>query len=144
MARRTTIENAQMVLTDDETDQAYQFEWVTSITLTDPRENVLAVSNQDVGDGVVYRTGTGQAGTADMIVRDVPANIFKLMKAGFQKQKRFTLMIFDKQNGDQHDVGKAIIRSNPSNTTIADGDASLDVPLNLSFPPARWDHKPAE
>ena len=82
MPKRITIENAELSIVFGQ--QAYSFCWVTSVVINDPRENVLANSPQGCGDGIVYRNGTTQPVATEMVVREVPGDLYGLMKDAFE------------------------------------------------------------
>ena len=140
MAKRITIENAELTMTIG--GSAYAFPWVVSVNIADPRENVLATSPQSTGDGIVYRTGISTPVTSDMIVREVPTALFNLMKQAFELQQRVDILLFDKNVGDQYTLDESVIRTNPSNLTMGEGESTFDVTLNLSTATGRFGHKP--
>ncbi len=140
MPKRITIENAELSVTFG--DVAYTFPWVTSVSINDPRENVLSMSPQETGDGIVYRTGTTLPVVADMVVREVPADVYELMKTAFKDQTRMDFLLFDNKGGDQYTLDEAIIRTNPSNLELAEGEDTFNVLVNTSCSANRFNHKP--
>lgn len=140
MPKRITIENAEMSLTFG--NQAYSFPWVNSGSIQDPRENVLSISPQGQGDGVVYRNGITTPVLGDFVVREVPEDLFNAMKSAFENQDRVEMLLYDKNVGDQYTMGQSIIRSNPSNLNLSEGEETFDVMLNLSCAANRFGHKP--
>ena len=142
MAKRITIENAELTATI--AGIAYSFPWVTSVTIADPRENVLANSPQSHGDGIVYRTGLTVPVTADMIVSEVPTDLLEMLKAAFENQTRVDFLLYDKNVGDQYTLDQSVIRTNPSNLNLTEGEETFNIQLNTSTASSRFNHKPPE
>ena len=140
MPKRITIENAELSIVFGE--NAYSFDWVTSVVINDPRENVLANSPQGRGDGIVYRNGTTTPVATEMVVREVPGELYSLMKDAFENQDRVDIMLYDKVAGDQYTLDDSVIRTNPSNLNLSEGEDSFDVPLNVSTTTNRFTHTP--
>lgn len=139
MTKRITIENAELTATFD--GVAYIFPWVTQISIQDPRENVLSTSPQGKGDGVVYRTGTTLPVVADFIVREVPEELFDKLTEAFSSQDRVDFLLFDKSGGDQYTLEAGVIRTNPSNVDVAEGEDTFNVMMNVSCAGNRFKHK---
>lgn len=140
MAKRTTIENAELTITLN--DQSYVFPWVQSVAIADPRENTLSASPQGTGIGLAYQANTNQPVTGDMIVRDISTELFGLLIAAFENQERCDFMLFDKLAGDQHVLNNSVIRTNPSNVTVAEGEEALNIALNVSCAQNQYTHTP--
>ena len=140
MGKRITIENAQLTLTMQ--GVAYGFPWVNSVVINDPRENILATSPQGHGNGIVYRQGTTAPINADFIVREVPAELFDVMVSAFEKQTRFDVLMYDKNIGDQYAMGDCIMRTNPSNVDVSEGEETFDVAMNTNCPASLFKHSP--
>lgn len=140
MPKRITIENAELSVTIS--GVAYTFPWVTSVSINDPRENVLSMSPQETGDGIVYRTGTTQPVVADFVLREVPAEVFDLLKDAFKDQSRVDWLLFDNKAGDQYTLDESIIRTNPSNVELSEGEETFNVNVNTSCAGNRFGHKP--
>lgn len=129
-----TIENATVTTTFNGVEYLHDF--VTNITMTDPRENNLTVSPQGSGLGITYRTGTTSAMTADMVVRGLPVELVALYERAFASQERVDVMIVDARTGERYDLNSAIVRTNPVIPgSITEGETSLDQALNFAFPP---------
>lgn len=142
MANKITIENASLSVNFN--GQAYEFAWLNSVTITDPRENTLSVSPQGKGDGVSFRTGMTTPVTSDFVVREVAYDLFQLLKTIFEDQSRADFLLYDQKNGDRYELNQSLIRNNPSNTSLAEGESTLDVPLNIGCAPHRFGHFPPE
>ena len=140
MGKRVTIENAELTITFD--DLAYKFEWVNSVTINDARENTLVVSPQGTGNGIPYRNGVTTPVTADFVVREISTEMFGLLSKAFEDQERVDILLFDKLSGDQYTLDDAIIRSNPSNVDVAEGEDSMNVMVNTNCTPNQFKHKP--
>lgn len=135
-----TIEFAQVSVTGVESGVTYDHDFVTNITINDPRENAMAVSPQGGGKGIVYRNGTTSAVTADMVARGMPAELLAFYKEAFDKRLRLDVIVIDSQTGERYDLNESIMRTNPINTTIGEGEGSLDQGLNFATPPAHFRH----
>lgn len=138
---RTTIENASLSLTVN--NVGYEFSSVINIAIADPQENTMSGSPQGKGEGVIYRTGTTQAVTSDMTVREVPKELYQVLIAAYKAQTRIQVLLFDQITGDNYQFNSAVIRNNPSNGTFAEGEEQLNVPLNIACPPHKFIHDPA-
>ena len=139
MTKPITIENAELSITIDGT--SYSFDNVTSITIADPRENTMVASPQGKGNGLTYRTGTSSAIAADFIVRDVPADLFEAVADLYNDQGEFDCLLFDNLSGDEYTFDSCIMRTNPSNRSIAEGEGSFDVPVAINCTPNNFKHK---
>ena len=137
-----TIENATVTAILNE--QEYIHDFVTNITINDPKENMLSVSPQGGGIGVVYRNNTTAPIDTALTVRDLPVELIDLYKTAFKEQLRVDFMIINTATGERYDLNKSIVKSNPTNTTISEGESSLDVILNIITPPAKADHATQE
>jgi hypothetical protein len=137
-----SIENALLAITIENT--GYQFTNTQSITINDPRTNTLAISPQNIGDGITYRTGTTTPVTMDCLVREVPADLLGLLVEQFAEQERVDVLVVDQLTGESYELSKSIIRTNPVNVGIAEGDGSFNVTLAFDCPSARFKYKPAE
>ena len=137
---KMTIENATVTATVD--GVRYVHDFVTSISINDPRENALSVAPQGEGDGVVFRTGTTSSITLDMIVRNMPIEMAGLYMELFGTQERVDFMIVNSATGERFDLNNSILRTNPSNVSITEGEGSLDVAINASCPPNGFSHTP--
>ena len=133
-----TIENASVTASLNSVRYVHTF--VTNIVINDPRENVLSVSPQKVGIGIVYRNNTTSAIACGLTVRDLDIELQNLYKDGFDKQTRIDFMITDTNTGERYDLNNSVVRSNPANSTISEGETSLDVAINFTTPPATFDH----
>ena len=139
---KISIENAVVTVTKD--GLRYVHDFVTNISINDPRENSLTVSPQGGGRGLSYRTNIASAVTLDMVVRNLPLELVELYKVEFAKGGRLDFMILDDMTGERYDINKAILRTSPTNTTISEGESSMDVMINASAPPAYFNHKGAD
>lgn len=128
-----TIENATVTVTFNGVN--YHHEYVTQITIADPRVNELAVSPQGHGKGIAYRSGTTSAITADMVVRGMQPELLSLYEKAFKTQSRFDLMIVDASTNERYDLNDSLLRNNPVIQTIGTDETALDQPLRLSTPP---------
>jgi hypothetical protein len=137
-----TIENATVTATLNGLRYVHNF--VTSITIADPRENALTVSPQSGSNGIAYRTGTTSAVNGDMVARGLEVPLAEMYKKAFNEQDRIDFMIVDAATGERYDLNNALIRTSPINTTITEGESSLDVMINFSCPPADYDHVSAQ
>lgn len=135
-----TIEFAQVSVTGVASGVTYDHDYVTNITINDPRENALAVSPQGTGMGIIYRNGTTQAVTADMVARGMPAELLTFYKEVFDKRLRVDVIVIDSQTGERYDLNNAVLRTNPVNTTIGEGEGSLDQGLNFALAPSGFRH----
>lgn len=138
---RVTIENASLSLLIN--NVGYEFSSVVNITITDPQENTMSGSPQGKGDGVIYRTGTTSPVTADYTVREVPKALFQVMIEAFKNQTRLQVLLYDQVTGDNYEFNSAVLRTNPSNGTFAEGEEQLNVPMNIACPPHKFLHDPA-
>ena len=141
MPKRITIENAELTLTL--AGKAYAFNWVNSVVINDPRENILSNSPQNNGKGIVYRQNLTTPVATEMVVREVPAELFDVLKEAFEDQNRVDFLLYDKVVGDQYTLDESVIRSNPSNLSLGESDSSFDVSLNISTSTSRFKHKPS-
>jgi hypothetical protein len=133
-----TIENATVTATVD--CVRYVNVFVTNIEINDPRENSLTVSPQGGGQGIAYRTNTTSAVETGLTVRDLAIALTDLYKGAFADQTRVDFMIVNTASGERYDLNNSIVRSNPTNSTISEGDTALDVAINISTPPASFQH----
>ena len=140
MPKRITIENAELTATFN--GIAYSFPWVNQVSINDPRENILSNSPQGSGSGIVYRQNLTTPVASEMVVREVPTELFTLMKAAFESQDRVDFLLYDKNAGDQYTLDDSVIRTNPSNLNLGESDASFDIALNISTSTSRFNHKP--
>lgn len=138
-----SIENATVTVTD-ENNVRYVHDFVTNITITDPRENVLSSSPQGGGKGIAYRTGNTSQVTTDMIVRGLPVGLVNLYKKAFKNKSRLDVMIVDARTNERYDLNDSIVRSNPTNATITEGEATLDQSINFGTSPSGFDHDSGE
>lgn len=138
---RVTIENANLSLRVN--DVAYEFPNVSNITINDPSENTLSVSPQQNGAGVVYRTGTTSPVTAEFVVRELPQALFIQLIELFKLQGRCAVLLYDSLTGDNYEFTNAVLRTNPSNGTFAEGEEQLNVPFNIAAPQNFFKHTPA-
>jgi hypothetical protein len=134
-----TIENATVTATLD--GLRYVNDFVTNITLTDPRENQMSISPQGGNQGVTYRVNTTQSVTGDFVLRNLPPELVELYKQAFADQSRIDFMIVDTRTNERYDMNDSIVRTNPINTTITEGEGSLDIGLNIACPPSEFSHK---
>ena len=140
--KKITIENASLTASINDID--YDFGFITSITLTDPRENSMSVSPQGKGDGLVFRINTTAPCTNDFIIRSLSSELYTALTTAFEEQTRIDFLLYDTNGGDQYELGQSVIRMNPSNASITEGEEALNVLLNTSCPPLRWKHTPSE
>jgi hypothetical protein len=136
-----TIENATVTATLNGLRYVHSF--VTNITIADPRENALTVSPQSGSNGIAYRTGTTSAVTGEMTARGLEVPLADMYKKAFNDQERIDFMIVDSATGERYDMNNALVRTNPLNTTITEGESSLDVAINFACPPADYNHTSA-
>ena len=137
-----TIENATVTATSNSVRYVHQF--VTNIEINDPRENNLTVSPQGGGVGIPYRTNTTSSIQTGLTVRDLAIELINLYKDAFDNQDRIDFMITNTATGERYDLNNSIVNTNPTNSTISEGDTSLDVSINISTPPAFYNHETAE
>ena len=135
---KISIENAVVTATADGVE--YHHDFVTNITINDPRENVLTTSPQGGGNGLNYRTNISAPISLEMTVRNLPVELTDLYKIAFDKLTRLDFMILDGLTGERYSINRAILRTNPMNTQIAEGEASLDVMISASAPNAYFTH----
>lgn len=135
---KITIENATVTATVN--GQRYVHGFVTNVAINDPRENALTISPQGGSIGIPFRTGTSSAITLDMVCRDWEVPLASLYKKAFGEQTRIDFMIVDTATGERYDFNDSIIRTNPLNGTISEGETSLDVSINASCPPSGFNH----
>jgi hypothetical protein len=134
-----TIENATVTATFANGIR-YVHDYVTSITINNPSENALAVSPQGTGDGIPYKVNTTQPVVLDMIVRKVAAEFLTAYKEAHKSQERISFMITDVESGERYDLNNSIIRTDPTNRTITDGEGALDIPLNANTAQRNFNH----
>lgn len=137
-----TIENATVTATINSVEYVHAF--VTNITIADPLQNMLTVSPQGTGKGIVYRTGTTSPVVTSLTVRDLAVALKNLYKNAFKDQSRVDLMIVDTATQERYDFDDSIIQDNPVNSTISEGETSLDVAIIFQTPPSSFDHTEEE
>jgi hypothetical protein len=138
-----TIENATVTATFAD-GVRYVHEYVTSITINNPSENALAVSPQGGGDGIPYKVNTTAPVVLDMIVRKVAAEFLSAYKTAHKDQARISFMVTDVDTGERYDFNNSIVRTDPTNRTITDGEGALDIPLNVNTAQRNFVHVPGE
>lgn len=134
------IKTASVSVTSIATGIKYEHDFVTNITINDPRGNELTVSPQGKGQGIVYHSGTTSPIASDMVVRAMPNELLGFYVDAYNSEARFDVMIMDTRTGERYDLNNAILRTNPLNTTIAEGEDSLDQMLGFSCPPSGFAH----
>jgi hypothetical protein len=134
-----TIENATVTATFANGIR-YVHDYVTSITINNPAENALAISPQGGGDGIPYRVNTTAPVVLDMVVRKVAAEFLNAYKEAHKNQDRISFMVTDVDTGERYDFNKSIIRTDPTNRTITDGEGALDIPLNVNTSTRNFQH----
>ena len=137
-----TIENATVTATVNSVEYVHAF--VNNITISDPLENALTVSPQGGGIGIVYRVNTTSPVETALTVRDLAIELKTLYKNAFKNQTRIDFMIVNTDTQERYDFDSSIIKSNPVNSTISEGDTALDVAINIQTPPSTFDHTDEE
>ena len=133
-----TIENATVTVTVNDVEYVHAF--VTNVTIADPLQNMLSVSPQGGGIGIVYRTGTTSPVVTNLTVRDLAVALKNLYKNAFKNQTRIDLMIVNTATQERYDFDNSIVQDNPVNSTISEGETALDVAIIFQTPPSTFDH----
>lgn len=111
----------------------YEFLNVTNITYNNPVTTNILSSPQGKTDGLDYKTNLTQASTANVTLREVPAEIQQLIKKSFDNNERVKLTCIDAQNGKTLECKKAVIATDPDNTTVGETETDFDITLSLQF-----------
>lgn len=127
-----SIVNAAVSVTDANGDQ-YSHDYVTNITIANPRENGLALSPQS-GRGIRFDVNITQPVTVDMVVRGMDPALLALYTQVFQDGERLDLSVVDAKTGEHYYINEALVKTDPRNATITDGESSLDQPLSFIAP----------
>lgn len=127
-----SIVNAAIQVTDAGGAQ-YAHDYVTNINIVNPRENGLALSPQS-GRGIRFDVNITQPVTVDMVVRGMAPELLALYTQAFEEGERLDLSIVDAKTGEHYYINEALVKSDPRNATIADGETSLDQPLSFIAP----------
>lgn len=136
-----SIKNAAVTITDQDGNQ-YHHDYVTNIAINNPRENALAISPQS-GKGIKFENNITQPVAIDLIVRGMPADMVTFYTTVFESGERIDIAIVDASTGEHYYQNDAVIKSDPRNATISEGEASLDQPLAFIGPQASYSHGPA-
>ena len=146
---KITIENASLTMTTVPSalaglfteEVSYEFDFVTDISIEDPTENAMTVSPQGGSDGLTYRVNTMSPVSLSMVIRDVPAELLKVIKdAHSSNRNRVDFMILDINTNERYDLNNCCIINNPSNTSISEGEESLDIVVNAVCAPKNLEH----
>lgn len=113
----------------------YRFPHSVSWTVTDPKENGLICSPQDETDGIATESNLSSPCVADGVLREVPINVLLLLEKCFKEKKRIRFTLFDSESSRQVVQEKSLIRQNPMNMAVAEGDENFNV--NIGFICAR-------
>jgi hypothetical protein len=144
MSTPITLETAVVTATLVSSGLRYVHSFVTNIAINDPKENALSASPQGYGDGVAYGTNLTAPVTLAMTVRDMPRDLYDMYKKAHKQKDRITFMVTNIKATERYDFNKSIVKSNPSNRTIDDGETALDVMLNIDCVQGNFNHNPAE
>lgn len=127
-----SIVNAAVQVTDANGDQ-YSHDYVTNITIANPRENGLALSPQS-GRGIRFDVNITQPVALDMIVRGMDPDLLALYTQAFQNGERLDVSVIDSKTGEHYYINEALVKTDPRNATITEGETSLDQPLSFIAP----------
>lgn len=127
-----SIVNAAITVTDANGVQ-YAHDYVTNITIANPRENGLALSPQS-GRGIRFDVNITQPVAVDLVVRGMAPELLALYTQAFSEGERLDIAIVDSKTGEHYYVNEALVKTDPRNATISDGEESLDQPLSFIAP----------
>lgn len=138
---RISIQSASVVVTDITSGVSYSHDFVTNISIDNPRMRALTVSPQGFGKGIQYATGLTSPISCNMTVRGMPNELSAFYinaytGSGTDRDRRFDVMILDTVTGERYDLNNSIINSDPRVTNITEGEGSLDQALSFSTPPS--------
>lgn len=137
---KISIQSASVVVTDVTSGVSYSHDFVTNITINNPRARELTVSPQGFGKGIQFATGLTSPIATDMVVRGMPNELAAFYINAYtgsntDRDRRFDVMILDTVTGERYDLNNSIIRNDPRNMTVQEGEAGLDQALGFSTPP---------
>lgn len=109
----------------------YRFPHCVSWTVTDPKENGLIASPQDETDGIPTENNLAAPCSAAGVLREIPVKVLQLLETCFKEKKRVRFTLYDSESGRQVVQDKSLIRQNPMNMAVAEGDDNFNV--NIDF-----------
>lgn len=132
------IVNAAVTVSDQD-GNPYVHDYVTNITINNPRENGLALSPQS-GKGIRFDVNITQPVACDLVVRGMPVELQAFYTQVFQAGERVDISIVDSKTGEHYYLNECLLRTDPRNVAIAEGEASLDQPLSFIAPQNAFSH----
>lgn len=111
--------------------KTYTFPHCQSWTITNPIENALIASPQNETDGIPNKINLNASASAAGVLREIPKELLTLMHNCWKNQTRVRFAITDSESGRQVVQDKSLIRQDPMNMSIAEGDDNFNV--NVDF-----------
>lgn len=118
----------------------YAFPHSVSWTITDPTENDLIGSPQGLTDGINTKINLDAPASAAGVIREVPKEVLSILESAFKNSTRVRFSIVDIETGRQCVQEKSLIRQNPMNMAIAEGDENFNVPIDFICTPNNQKH----
>ena len=123
--------------------ESYQLQNVTSIEVTNPRENNIR-SNPNLntgGDGFIYSTGIGDQVSIVVNILEADLNFVSLLKDAYSKAKRVDFTGFDTGTGDSLKADASVLGVDPTvlNITENDEENHAQIILTLRCAPNNYD-----
>lgn len=118
----------------------YHFPHCVSWTISNPIENGLIASPQGETDGIPTKSNLSAPASSAGVLREVPKDILQLMKNCYDNQTRIRFTLFDSESGRQVVQEKSLIRQDPMNASIAEGDDNFNVGVDFICTPKNQKH----
>lgn len=120
--------------------QNYHFPHCVSWTITNPIENGLIASPQGETDGIPTKNNLTAPASSAGVLREIPKDLLLLLHKCHKTQKRIRFSIFDSESGRQVVQEKSLIRQDPMNAAIAEGDDNFNVNIDFICTPKNQKH----